>query len=247
MTREVLRQPASAGSRTGETVCSAPGDRVTGAGACGGGPGAGRGFSSSPGLLGVTDDHAVMLGNLTRAHDGRSVQNPRVTSADPGRFAPRVSSSPVDATANGACRSRAERLVMGTIRAYERASPLAHAQGSPMLPEVRPHVSAALAHRLEHQLGLASRLEAAHLDVEGVAGIAVVAAAHCDGQLGGHRPSSRAAGRPACPHRSRRTLLVGPVEVFGHRLPATRQHQSSGSAFSGRRRNRPGPADPLGR
>ncbi|MFE4968618.1 hypothetical protein [Streptomyces sp. NPDC056660] len=46
---------------------------------------------------------------------------------------------------------------MGTIRAYERA------------------------YQLKHQLGLAPRLEAAHLDVEGVAGIAVVAAAHCDG------------------------------------------------------------------
>ncbi|MEF9906917.1 hypothetical protein [Streptomyces sp. P9-A2] len=50
-----------------------------------------------------------------------------------------------------------------------------------MLPEVRPHVSAPLAHQLEHQLGLASHLEAGHLDVEGVAGIAVVAAAHSDG------------------------------------------------------------------
>lgn len=50
-----------------------------------------------------------------------------------------------------------------------------------MLPEVRPHVSAALAHQLEHQLALAWRLEAGHLDVEGVAGIAVVAAAHSDG------------------------------------------------------------------
>ncbi|MEU5394853.1 hypothetical protein ACFYQT_21875 [Streptomyces tibetensis] len=50
-----------------------------------------------------------------------------------------------------------------------------------MLPEVRPHVSAALAHQLEHQLGPASRLEADQLDVERVAGIAVVAAAHSDG------------------------------------------------------------------
>ncbi|MET7766678.1 hypothetical protein ABZS71_33575 [Streptomyces sp. NPDC005393] len=50
-----------------------------------------------------------------------------------------------------------------------------------MLPEVRSHVSAALAHQLEHQLALASRLEASHLDVKGVAGIAVVAAAHSDG------------------------------------------------------------------
>ncbi|MFF1711909.1 hypothetical protein [Streptomyces sp. NPDC058268] len=50
-----------------------------------------------------------------------------------------------------------------------------------MLPEVRLHVSAPLAHQLEHQLGLASRLEAGQLDVEGVAGIAVVAAAHSDG------------------------------------------------------------------
>ncbi|MFJ8046987.1 hypothetical protein [Streptomyces luteogriseus] len=70
---------------------------------------------------------------------------------------------------------------MGKIRAYERVSPLAYAQGSPMLPEVRPHVSAALSHQLEHQLGLASRLEADPLDVERVAGIAVVAAAHSDG------------------------------------------------------------------
>ncbi|MGW0551973.1 hypothetical protein [Streptomyces altiplanensis] len=50
-----------------------------------------------------------------------------------------------------------------------------------MLPEVRPHVSAPLAHQLEHQLGLASHLEAGHLDVERLAGIAVVAAAHSDG------------------------------------------------------------------
>ncbi|MFG2733122.1 hypothetical protein [Streptomyces canus] len=67
---------------------------------------------------------------------------------------------------------------MGKIKAYKRASPLAYAQGSPMLPEVRPHVSTALANQLEHQLGLAPHLEADQLDVERVAGIAVVAAAH---------------------------------------------------------------------
>jgi hypothetical protein len=50
-----------------------------------------------------------------------------------------------------------------------------------MLPEVRPHISAPLAHQLEHQLGLAPHLEASHLKVERVAGIAVVAAAHSDG------------------------------------------------------------------
>lgn len=50
-----------------------------------------------------------------------------------------------------------------------------------MLPEVRPHVSAPLTHQVEHQLGLAPHLEAGHLDVERVAGIAVVAAAHSDG------------------------------------------------------------------
>ncbi|WP_030979167.1 hypothetical protein OG894_12750 [Streptomyces sp. NBC_01724] len=50
-----------------------------------------------------------------------------------------------------------------------------------MLPEVRPHVSSTLADQLEHQLGLAPHLEASHLKVEGVAGIAVVAAAHSDG------------------------------------------------------------------
>ncbi|MFF1280732.1 hypothetical protein [Streptomyces sp. NPDC058299] len=50
-----------------------------------------------------------------------------------------------------------------------------------MLPEVSRQVSAALAHQLELQPGLASRLEAGRLDVEGVAGIAVVAAAHSDG------------------------------------------------------------------
>ncbi|MFH9707026.1 hypothetical protein ACH4MW_00295 [Streptomyces luteogriseus] len=70
---------------------------------------------------------------------------------------------------------------MGTIRASERASPLAYAQGSPMLPEVRPHVSAALADQLDHQLDLDPHLEAAQLDVERDAGIAVVAAAHSDG------------------------------------------------------------------
>lgn len=51
-----------------------------------------------------------------------------------------------------------------------------------MLPEVRPHVSTALADQLlEHQLHLAPHLEAGRLDVEGVAGIAAVAAAHSDG------------------------------------------------------------------
>ncbi|MGY6021644.1 hypothetical protein [Streptomyces spinosirectus] len=50
-----------------------------------------------------------------------------------------------------------------------------------MLPEVRHHVSAPLTNQLEHQLGLAPHLEAARLDVERVAGIAVVAAAHSDG------------------------------------------------------------------
>ncbi|MFF8386073.1 hypothetical protein ACF053_20810 [Streptomyces kanasensis] len=50
-----------------------------------------------------------------------------------------------------------------------------------MLPEVRPHVSAPLALQLEHRLGLAPHLGVGHLDVEGVAGIAVVAAAHSGG------------------------------------------------------------------
>ncbi|MEU2334646.1 hypothetical protein ABZ608_13745 [Streptomyces sp. NPDC013172] len=50
-----------------------------------------------------------------------------------------------------------------------------------MLPEVRPYVSSALADQLEHQLDLAPHIEAAQLDVEGVAGVAVVAAAHSDG------------------------------------------------------------------
>ncbi|MFF4542442.1 hypothetical protein [Streptomyces aureus] len=50
-----------------------------------------------------------------------------------------------------------------------------------MLPEVRPHVSAPLTTQLEHQLGLAPQLEASRLDVERIAGIAVVAAAHSDG------------------------------------------------------------------
>ncbi|MFD3333928.1 hypothetical protein ACFWV1_14980 [Streptomyces sp. NPDC058700] len=50
-----------------------------------------------------------------------------------------------------------------------------------MLPEVRPHVSATLAHQLERQWGLAPQLEAGRLDVERVGGIAVVAAAHSEG------------------------------------------------------------------
>lgn len=50
-----------------------------------------------------------------------------------------------------------------------------------MLPEVRPHVSTSLTDQLEHQLGPASGLEADRLDVERVAGIAVVAAAHSGG------------------------------------------------------------------
>jgi hypothetical protein len=120
---------------------------------------------------------------------------------------------------------------MGTIRAFERASPLAYAQGSPMLPEVRPHVSTALADQLEHQLDLAPHLEAGRLDVEGVAGIAVVAAAHSDGYAATGHLLGLLAALPA-PHRGRRTLLVGPVEVVGHRVPATRQHEGSGAAFS---------------
>ncbi|MEW2634228.1 hypothetical protein AB0903_21940 [Streptomyces sp. NPDC048389] len=50
-----------------------------------------------------------------------------------------------------------------------------------MLPEVRPYVSAPLTGQLEHQLGLAPNCGAGHLDVEHVAGIAVVAAAHSGG------------------------------------------------------------------
>jgi hypothetical protein len=50
-----------------------------------------------------------------------------------------------------------------------------------MLPEVRPHLSGPLADQLEHQLGLAPQREAGDLDVQRVAGIAVVAAAHSNG------------------------------------------------------------------
>lgn len=50
-----------------------------------------------------------------------------------------------------------------------------------MLPEVRPHLSGPLADQLEHQLGLVPQREAGDLDVQRVAGIAVVAAAHSDG------------------------------------------------------------------
>ncbi|MFF8532967.1 hypothetical protein ACF07B_13570 [Streptomyces sp. NPDC015532] len=49
-----------------------------------------------------------------------------------------------------------------------------------MLPEVSPHLSGPLADQLEHQLGLAPQREAGDLDVQRVAGIAVVAAAHSD-------------------------------------------------------------------
>lgn len=66
-----------------------------------------------------------------------------------------------------------------------------------MLPEVRPHVSAPLARQLEQQLGLASHLEAGHLDVEGVAGIAVVAAAHSDGYAATGRLLGLLAALPA--------------------------------------------------
>ncbi|MFC8592568.1 hypothetical protein [Streptomyces atroolivaceus] len=48
-----------------------------------------------------------------------------------------------------------------------------------MLPEVRPHLSTPLTDQLEHQLGPAS--ETSQLDVERVAGIAVVSAAHSGG------------------------------------------------------------------
>ncbi|MEV3989939.1 hypothetical protein AB0J57_13645 [Streptomyces sp. NPDC049837] len=50
-----------------------------------------------------------------------------------------------------------------------------------MLPEFRSHASAPLAHQLEHGLGLTPHLEASRLDVERVADIAVIAAAHSDG------------------------------------------------------------------
>jgi hypothetical protein len=101
---------------------------------------------------------------------------------------------------------------METIRASERASPLAFAQASPMLPEVRPHVSTALADQLEHQLDLAPHFEAGQLDVEGVAGIAVVAAAHSDGYAAtGH--------------------LLGLLAA----LPAPGQENASGRTCGGRR------------
>lgn len=48
-----------------------------------------------------------------------------------------------------------------------------------MLPEVRPHLSTHLTDQLEHQLGPSS--ETSQLDVERLAGIAVVAAAHSGG------------------------------------------------------------------
>ncbi|MEU1220295.1 hypothetical protein [Streptomyces microflavus] len=50
-----------------------------------------------------------------------------------------------------------------------------------MLPEVRSHVSAPLTAQLGHQLGLAPELEATHLNVERIASVAVVAAAHSGG------------------------------------------------------------------
>ncbi|MFD9539954.1 hypothetical protein [Streptomyces sp. NPDC060022] len=50
-----------------------------------------------------------------------------------------------------------------------------------MLPEVRPHLPASITDQLEHRMGSASNLEADQLDVERVAGIAVVAAAHSGG------------------------------------------------------------------
>ncbi|MDT9684950.1 hypothetical protein RND61_23240 [Streptomyces sp. TRM76323] len=50
-----------------------------------------------------------------------------------------------------------------------------------MLPEFRSHTSAPLAHQLELRLGLPPQLETGRLDVERVAGIAVLAAAHSDG------------------------------------------------------------------
>ncbi|MCD9903566.1 hypothetical protein LUR56_33290 [Streptomyces sp. MT29] len=48
-----------------------------------------------------------------------------------------------------------------------------------MLPEVRPHLSTHLTDQLEHQLGHSSGTS--QLDVERLAGIAVVAAAHSGG------------------------------------------------------------------
>lgn len=68
-----------------------------------------------------------------------------------------------------------------------------------MLPEVRPHVSTALADQLEHQLDLAPHLEAGQLDVERVAGIAVVAAAHSDGYAATGRLLGLLAALPAPP------------------------------------------------
>lgn len=57
-------------------------------------------------------------------------------------FRNRLNSDLVDPGVNRPCRGRVDRLVMGTIRAPERASLLAYAQGSSMPPEVCPHVSA---------------------------------------------------------------------------------------------------------
>ncbi|MCM2416347.1 hypothetical protein [Streptomyces sp. RKAG290] len=50
-----------------------------------------------------------------------------------------------------------------------------------MLPQFHPHLSDPLVGQLEHQLGLPPQRGAGDLDVQGVAGIAVVAAAHSDG------------------------------------------------------------------
>lgn len=102
------------------------------------------------------------------------------------------------------------------------------------------------ADQLEHQLDLAPHLEAGQLDVEGVAGIAVVAAAHCDGYAATGHLLGLLAALPA-PTKAGGRLLVRPVEVVGHRVPAARRHQGSGPAFADRRGNRPGPARPLGR
>lgn len=50
-----------------------------------------------------------------------------------------------------------------------------------MLPEFRSHASTPLAHQLEQRLGLPHHLRADGLDVQRVADVAVVAAAHSDG------------------------------------------------------------------
>ncbi|CAM5702190.1 hypothetical protein SHIRM173S_01767 [Streptomyces hirsutus] len=89
-----------------------------------------------------------------------------------------------------------------------------------MLPEVRPTYPPPW-HTNWNINWVWLRISEPHVDVEGVAGIAVVAAAHSDGY--GPPAISSGCWPHSFPHQGQ-IALVGPVEVIGHRV-CYHQHQ----------------------